>query len=213
MNKVDFKKILNSKIVVIGVASMVVVLGAFTLVNAFSGGAFVNIESAQFGDVALNGDVQGSGSDDILGAYGDTNFTNLVASGSASVEGFTQGGGILSISQSGAAYTLTEAEMLASNVIEVASNATGAALTITLPATSTMTTLIPTAGNTRLWYVENNHTAAATTTTLAAGTGIDLLENDGQNVVLGINNTATIECWRKSDTDVGCIINETIPAD
>lgn len=137
----------------------------------------------------------------------------MTLTGETTVEGFTQGGGVLNISTTNAARTLTQAEMLASNVIEIESTATGAALTLTLPATSTMSTLIGTAGNVREWIIENNHTAAATTTTVAAGTGIDLLEPDGQNVVIGINNTATLKCWRKETTDVGCIVDETIPAD
>jgi len=144
---------------------------------------------------------------------GEGTFASASVTGETVVEGFTQGGGVLNVSTTSAAYTLTQAQMLASNVIEIETVAGAAALTLTLPATSTMSTLIGTAGNVREWLIENNHTGAATTTTMVAGTGIDLLENDGQNVVIGINNTATLRCWRKENTDVGCIVNETIPAD
>ena len=148
------------------------------------------------------------------GTFASASVTGtLGVTGETVVEGFTQGGGVLNISTTSAARTLTQAEMLASNVIEIESTVLGVALTLTLPATSTMSTLIGTAGNVRVWLIENNHTGAATTTTIAAGTGIDLLEPDGQNVVIGINNTATLKCWRKETTDVGCIVNETIPAD
>ena len=68
-------------------------------------------------------------------------------------------------------------------------------------------------GDYRTWVIENGYTAAATTTTIAAGTGIDLQEPDGQNVVVGINNYAFLTCFREASTDIVCSFDETIPAD
>jgi hypothetical protein len=86
------------------------------------------------------------------------------------------------------------------------------ALTVTLPATTTFP-LASEAGAYRSWVIENPFTAAATTTTIAAGTGIDLQEPDGQNVVIGINNYAWLTCFRELSTDIVCRVDETIPAD
>lgn len=125
----------------------------------------------------------------------------------------TQGGGVNEVTPTSAAVTLTEADLLNYNVITFTASTTQAALTATLPATSTMTSLLPNAGDYRTWVIENPFTAAATTTTIGAGTGIDLQEPDGQNVVIGINNYAWLTCFREASTDVVCRVDESIPAD
>jgi len=238
MKKVNLKEVLHSKAVIVTAVVMVVAVGAFTLVNAFSGGAFVNIENAQFGDVALNGEVQGGG--DQLGAYGDTNFTNLVASGSLTVTGastltgaisssgaisgasgsfsgamdvgnFTQGGGCYASTTVAATDTWTAANMLAYNCFEY-NGATAAAITITLPATSTMTTLIPNVGDKKSWLYQG-YTVAATTTTWTAGTGMDLIGYTTDDDVIDGNEYAEIKCTRMTDTDVTCIVSELLHTD
>lgn len=110
------------------------------------------------------------------------------------------------------AYTLTYANMADTNFITFAASTTQPATTITLPATTTFPLGTDT-GATRTWIFENPFTAAATTTTIAAGTGVDLQEPDGQNVVIGINNYAYITCTRIPNTDIICKVDETIPAD
>lgn len=139
--------------------------------------------------------------------------STLSVAGETSVKGLTQGGGVVTIAQTSAAVTLTEANLLAGDVITFTASTTQGALTATLPATSTMTTLLPNAGDYRTWVIENPFTAAATTTTIAAGAGIDLQEPDGQNVVIGIDNYAWLTCFREASTDVVCRVDETIPAD
>jgi len=129
-----------------------------------------------------------------------------------SVKEFTEGGGVLTISNTDGTETLTQDQMLNNNVLVVAETQ-GEALTLTLPAATTMTTLIPNAGDKRSWMIENAHTVAATTTTIAAGSGIDLQEPDGQNVVIGINNYAWLTCFREAGATVVCRVDETIPAD
>jgi len=128
-------------------------------------------------------------------------------------EGFVQGGGVLQFTATStqAARTLTQYELESNSVIEIVSTA-APALTLTLPATSTMTTLIPNVGDYRTWFLTNKH-AAGTTTTMAAGTGIILDEPDGQNVVIAGGNRVKIECFRDSTTDVVCSIDERIDAD
>lgn len=125
--------------------------------------------------------------------------------------GSVDGGKYTSIATTSATYTLSPYEF-DSAVVDIESSATGAALTLTLPATTTSAYPVKPGQGVRL-LVKNSHTAAATTTTIAAGTGVDLQENDGQNVVIGITNYAFIECVRLDTTDVACSVNETIPAD
>lgn len=139
-------------------------------------------------------------------------FTSFNFSDGLHGDKFSQGGGALSIATTSASYTLTQAELEDNNIIVFAA-ALAPAQTYTLPATSTLTTLLPDAGDYRTWVFENGHTAAATTTTIAAGTGIDLQEPDGQNVVIGINNYAFLTCFREPSTNVVCRVDETIPAD
>lgn len=125
---------------------------------------------------------------------------------------FSQGGGSNSIDPVDGTYTLAFADMNDYNVITFDASSTQAALTVTLPA-STSFPLAQESGAYRSWVIENPFTAAATTTTIAAGTGVDLQEPDGQNVVLGINNYAWLTCFREASTDVVCRVDETIPAD
>lgn len=125
---------------------------------------------------------------------------------------FTQGGRVTTATPVAATYTLTFADMIDSNVITFTASSTMPALTVTLPA-STQIPLSPEAGSYRSWVIENPFTAAATTTTIAAGSGVDLQEPDGQNVVIEINNYAFITCYREMSANVVCRVDETIPAD
>lgn len=121
--------------------------------------------------------------------------------------------GILRINQTGATRTLTAQEMADYAAIVVDSTSTGAALTLTLPATSTMTALLPVAGTSRSWMIENNHSAAATTTTIAAGTGIDLQGDTSGDDIINASAFGWLTCVRDYDTDVVCRISETVAAD
>lgn len=129
---------------------------------------------------------------------------------------FGEGGGRIEIDPVDATYTLTYSDLADNNIITFEASSTQPDLTVTLMASSTFP-LGTKAGATRRWKIENPFTAAATTTTLAAGTGIDLQEPDGQNVVIGINNYAWLECTRGLDSgapeDIVCLVDESIPAD
>lgn len=136
--------------------------------------------------------------------------TTATLTGATATGKLTQGGGIFATTTTANAGTLTAAQMAAYNVIDF--TPLGAAATLTLPATSTMTTLLPNAGDMGTWVIRNG-ASAATTTTIAAGAGIDLQEPDGQNVVISQNNFAWLTCYRKADTDVVCLVDESIVAD
>lgn len=125
----------------------------------------------------------------------------------------TDGGGILRINQTGAARTLTDAEM-ANNAEIVIDSATGAAaLALTLPATSTMKLTLPKVGQTREWIIQNNHTAAATTTTITTNTGINLQGDTANDDVINGGVTGTLKCHREYDLSVLCIVSEKVNAE
>ena len=129
------------------------------------------------------------------------------------LEGLTDGGGVFSTTTTAATGVLTAAQMEKNKIFRFLGSATAAAYTITLPASTTMSNVLKSPGDYRTWVFENGYTASATTTTIAAGTGIDLQEPDGQNVVIGINNYAFLTCFREASTDIVCSVDETIPAD
>lgn len=126
---------------------------------------------------------------------------------------FTQGGGVLRFTATStqAARTITQAELAQYSVIEIVSTSSPA-LTLTLPATSTLTTLLKNPGDSRTWYIDNQH-LAATTTTIAAGTGIDLVAYTVNDDVIDGQEIAELTCWRKYNTDVYCQTTEILKAD
>lgn len=165
---------------------------------------------------------------DTLGVSETTTFTNpivfdqtvtvggaLAINAAATVDEFTQGGGCTTLTDAnGGTYTLTEAQLLASNCFEFAAGGAGqATIALTLPATSTMTTLLASSGDFREWVYDASALAAATTTTVTAGTGIDLIAVTTNDDVIDGAEYARISCWRKADTDVACITSELLNAD
>ena len=128
------------------------------------------------------GNVTSSGSFALSGAVALT--STLSVTGATDVGIFTQGGGCTASSTTVATELWTEADLLAANCFTYSGTTLAAAITISLPATSTMTTLLPNAGDTRKFFYDPAGYAAATTTTFAAGTGIILMEPDGQDVVI-----------------------------
>jgi len=132
-------------------------------------------------------------------------------------EGFVDGGAVFATTTTVSADSTSLApNVLAKHkVIRFLGSSTAAALTATIAASTTSgwVNILPNPGDTASWFIENGYTAAATTTTIAAGTGIDLQEPDGQNVVIGINNYAKLECFREASTDIVCTVDEFIPGD
>lgn len=126
--------------------------------------------------------------------------------------GLVDGGSVYATTTTVATETLTANVLERAKVIRFLGTGTAAAITASLPASTTWS-FMPNAGDYRTWVIENGYTAAATTTTIAAGTGVDLQEPDGQNVVIGINNYAFLTCFREVSTDIVCSVDETIPAD
>jgi len=133
--------------------------------------------------------------------------------GALNVSRLTQGGTILATSTDGITTSvLTEAQLIANASIDFTLS-TEATHTLTLPATSTMTTFIPTAGDVAIMRIRVLGTAASASSTITAGTGIDLIEDEGNDVVIEAGNEAYLRFHRESDTDVTVSVTEYIAAD
>ena len=143
---------------------------------------------------------------------GAATIASVDITGATFTGAFTQGGGISTISTTSATYTMTQAQLEAGGIISIADNATGAALALTLPASSTWTTLIPNAGDSRAWIIDNLHTDAATTTTITKATGVDLLGLGANDDIINGAVSGKLTCFRKATTNVMCILNEYVSA-
>ncbi len=117
----------------------------------------------------------------------------------------------------GGTYTLSQAELQGGNCLVFAAGGLGQEVVVlTFPATSTLASIIPNAGDYRTWLYDATALVAATTTTVAAGTGMTLLEpNDGDahDVIIAGGQYARLECWRQPSTDLTCTVTEMTDAD
>ena len=130
--------------------------------------------------------------------------------------GLTFGGGCFATSTTG---TLSAAALDGSNCIYINPAGSGqAAITFTLPASTTMSVLIPKVGSCQTWWVDATDVAAGTTTTFAAGTGHDVVGLDatgagtGADVIDG-NEMGTLTMCRERNGDVASFVQEFIHAD
>lgn len=232
------KKIQNlSGISVIMVVALLVVLGAVGFVKAIDKSptyVIENIEQANFtmedaslGDFEDSMSLGASGTrfpngvsaDSTSPIAGELRGTTLTLTGAGTIAGavdvarLTQGGEILATSTDGVTTSvLTEAQLI-SNVSIDFTLSTEATHTLTLPATSTLTTFIPTAGDSAIMRIRVLGTAASASSTITAGTGMDLVENENGDVVIEAGNEAYLRFYRESDTDVTVSVDEYIAAD
>lgn len=129
---------------------------------------------------------------------------------------FSDGSGCYSTTTTG---TLTSAVLSSNSCIYIAAAGAGqAALTLTLQATTTMADLVPTKGACRSWWVDADDVAAATTTTIVAGTGVNLVGLDATGAgtgadVLDGNEFGKFTLCRETDGDVTGFVEEWIHAD
>jgi len=126
------------------------------------------------------------------------------------------GGAVLATSTSGTATTLKEKDLLNYSVFEMTPNV--ASFTYTLPATSTLTSILKNIGDTHSWVFQNATTTTATTLTLAAGAGWNLSGVDANvDVIAGAAYTDRVsqyvQCYRQSNKDIHCKIDKAIAAD
>lgn len=197
-----------TKLIAAFVAGVVVVLAGSAL---FSGGANLGGVYSQSIKDFREGITVGTGGAFSISSTGAVS----VAGVQTVVDEFTQGGGVLAlVDANGGTYTLTEAELLTSNYVSFTAGGAGqAVVALTLPATSTMTTLIASAGDCREWIYDASALAAATTTTITAGTGHDVIAYTTNDDVIDGNEFAIIKMCRQSDGDVTTFTSELLQAD
>lgn len=127
----------------------------------------------------------------------------------------TGGGKYSTTSNAATSETLTEADMLSNNYLYLMSNV--GAFTWTLPATSTLTSMLQNVGDTREWLINNATSSSGITLTIAAGSGIDLIAVTNANDVIDEAEKAELKCTRVATTaaanDIVCIVSELVAAD
>lgn len=220
---------------VIAVVALLVVLGAVGFVNAIDGSPtsvtyvienntgevnFIIGDASQddFDDVVNFGSSgtrfpNGISADSTSPSAGEVRGTTFTLTGAADVSKFTQGGSILATSSTGIAVgTTTEAQLLANISIDMTLSGDNTH-TLGLPNTSTMTTLIPNAGDMFVLKYRVIGTAVSASSTIEAGVGIDLVENENGDVEIEAGNEAILRFIRESDTDVTVFVDEYIAAD
>lgn len=116
----------------------------------------------------------------------------------------TRGGDVTATSSTASTYTLTSSELRReTNYISWTPNV-NTTLT-TMASTSAPFSDLGT-GETREVILYNASTTAASTITFAAGTGVDLQEDEGGSVIVNGLETARITYGKKSDNDVFFIV-------
>lgn len=116
-----------------------------------------------------------------------------------------------STSTTATSETLAQSDILGYDTIFL--NPTGGAVTLTLPATSTLTTLVPTAGDRQDTCIFNASSTAGINITLAAGTGIDLdivatstITSPLGVLKIGPNNSGCLTFIRQASTDISALL-------
>lgn len=107
--------------------------------------------------------------------------------------------------------TLLESELLlgAFTITNTGDGGADGLFTLTLPATSTITTMLPNDGecNPHPFRIYNAHATAASSTTITAGTGMTIYESEnGDEVIAGLGVGLLTFC-RKADTDIDVFIS------
>lgn len=129
--------------------------------------------------------------------------------------GLTDGRNCFSTTTTG---TLTTKTLADNNCIYIAPVSPQAVLAITLPASSTMMSIIPNIGQCADWFIDASDVAAATTTTITTGVGVNVVGLDatgagtGADVIDGAEYGRLTLC-REKDNDITAFVQEWIHAD
>lgn len=145
-----------------------------------------------------------------------TTITNpWTFSDSVVTENLTYGGESCTLTDAnGGTYTLTAAQLADCGIFTFAAGGAGqAVIALTMPATSTMTTVIPNAGDCKEFMYDASNLAAATTTTITLGTGHNIIAYTTNDDVIDGNEFALIKMCRAADTDVNTFTTELLHAD
>jgi hypothetical protein len=194
------KKIENPFISFILGMLLVLALGVFSSSNAIGGTTNYDdlaVDSITVTGVStLSGGVSCSGAITAgAGVSGTTGtFTSSVATGL-----LTSGGGVLSTSTASTAFIL-KASDLNYSLLQVTPNTDD--LTYTFPASSTLSAMIPNAGDTRTITVYNATTTATIDVIFAAGTGMEIKSVGGAALTIDESSFGTLKFIRKANSDI-----------
>lgn len=134
-----------------------------------------------------------------------TCYTSLGVSGSTYfATGFSQGG--INSTSTPASMTLQASDI--QNISLLSDTPTVGAITLTFPASSTLATWLPNAGDTASFIV-TNATSSAFAVTLAGGTGT-LLQKASTTAAILSGGSATVDVFRKANSDFVFVMNPAI---
>ncbi len=149
------------------------------------------------------------------GVGGTYEITKQFFPGGLSTSVLTQGGGCESlVDANGGTYTLTASQLDTKNCFQMAAGGSGQdVIALQLPTADQLRLVLPNVGDFREWTYDATALAAATTTTVTAGTGIELIAVTNADDVIDGAEYARLSCWRKSSSAVTCITSELLAAD
>ena len=154
-----------------------------------------------------NGFAAGSSQQFIVDASGNVQTSGVLSITGVSTLGIvTVANTVVATTTLGTASTLLASTLTGASQIDMTPG--GASWTLTLPASSTLTSFIPTAGQVRTVYFHNATTTAAVNITIAGGTGTNL-RIASTTVIVG-NTTASsygkIDFVRNSDSNISALL-------
>jgi len=174
--------------------------------NYIEASSDATLGGVNFEDEIFTQDVQIDGALTLTGALTTTGDTNL--------DILTTGNGTyISTTTDATTYTLVQADIEDYSYLNLDFTA-GGAITHTLPATSTMMTLLPEIGSKREWIIHNASTTAVMT--IAAGAGMNLLGIDTNVDTIAADGWASLECMQivySNNENIACMMEEYLVAD
>ena len=201
-------KIVSIIALIISFMAVVISFGGSNKLGGYTAGHWDSADGYKVdGTTVIDGDgnVDASITSD-TGTFSST----LTVTGETNVVNFVQGGGSYSTS-SASHVVLTAAQMCDNSYIKV--TPTSGAINVTTAATSTLIAdCIPAVGDRVSFYFENGATGA-TTTTIVAGSGVDLIEPSGGDVVIEQNEDAFIEMLNVDGSTIKIFITSLQAAD
>jgi hypothetical protein len=188
---------------------LVLVLGAYSASNVPAIGGTTNfddlsVDSITVSGTATIGTVSGTSVSGTTVTGTTVAATTLTASGATNVELFTSGGGVLSTSTVSTAMVPTAATFNY-GLIEVTPLV--ADLTYTFPASSTLSAIVPNAGDVRTVAVYNATSTDGIDVIFAAGAGMEIKGVGGGDLTIDEASFGTLTFVRKSNSDILVIVS------
>lgn len=114
----------------------------------------------------------------------------------------------------GGTYTMSATELQNCSYFKFAAGGAGqAVIALTMPATSTLSTYLPTAGQCQEYVYDATALAVATTTTFTAGTGWNLFAYTTNDDVIDGLETSSWKICRDGSSDLYWKVSEDVAAD